>query len=260
MEPTQIILEKREGIAWITLNRPQQLNAFGRGMIEQLGEALTEIEKDEQIGVLLIIGAGEKAFAAGADIQEMAAMSPEEAEAFSRLGQRVYQHLEELKKPSIAAINGLALGAGCELAISCSLRIASQSAKLGQPEVNLGIIPGWGGNWRLPRLVGRSRSLSLILRGEVIDAQEAWRIGLVDQVVPAAQLISFVEGVARDLMRKAPLALSAALEAVIGGEDLTLPEAMTLESRLFGRLWGSEDRREGMTAFLEKRKPQFRGK
>jgi len=260
MELSQIILEKKERIAWITLNRPQQLNAFGRRMIEQLGEALTEIGRDDQIRVLIITGAGEKAFAAGADIQEMAIMSPEEAEAFSRLGQRVYRHLEELNKPSIAAINGLALGAGCELAISCSLRIASESAKLGQPEVNLGIIPGWGGNSRLPRLVGRGRGLYLILRGEIIDAQEAWRIGLVDQVVPAAQLISFVEGVAQDLSRKGPLALSAALEAVIGGEDLPLPEAMALESRSFGRLWGSEDRKEGMAAFLEKRKAQFRGK
>ena len=260
MELSQIILEKKERIAWITLNRPQQLNAFGRRMIEQLGEALTEIGRDDQIRVLIITGAGEKAFAAGADIQEMAVMSPEEAEAFSRLGQRVYRHLEELNKPSIAAINGLALGAGCELAISCSLRIASESAKLGQPEVNLGIIPGWGGNSRLPRLVGRGRGLYLILRGEIIDAQEAWRIGLVDQVVPAAQLISFVEGVAQDLSRKGPLALSAALEAVIGGEDLPLPEAMALESRSFGRLWGSEDRKEGMAAFLEKRKAQFRGK
>ncbi len=260
MEPSQIILEKKERIAWITLNRPQQLNAFGQRMIEELGEALTEVGKDDQIRVLIITGAGEKAFAAGADIQEMAIMSPGEAEAFSRLGQRVYRHLEELNKPSIAAINGLALGAGCELAISCSLRIASESAKLGQPEVNLGIIPGWGGNSRLPRLVGRGRGLYLILRGEIIDAQEAWRIGLVNQVVPAAQLISFVEGVAQDLSRKGPLALSAALEAVIGGEDLPLPEAMALESRSFGRLWGSEDRKEGMAAFLEKRKAQFRGK
>jgi len=260
MDSSQIILEKKEKAAWLTLNRPQQLNALGRRAIEGLEKALAEIERDDQIRVLVITGAGEKAFAAGADIQEMAGMNPEEAEAFSRLGQKVYRHLEELKKPSIAAINGLALGAGCELAISCSLRIASQSAKLGQPEVNLGILPGWGGTCRLPRLIGRGHALYLILRGEIIDAQEAWRIGLVDKVVPPAELVSFVEGVAEDLLRKGPLALRAALEALIRAQDLDLPEAMALESKLFGALWSSEDRREGLKAFLEKRRPKFLGR
>ncbi|MFH0872337.1 MAG: enoyl-CoA hydratase-related protein [bacterium] len=260
MDFSEIILEKKEQVAWLTLNRPQHLNALGRRAIEELDQALIEVERDDQIQVLIITGAGEKAFAAGADISEMAGMNPEEAEAFSRLGQGVSWHLEELKKPSIAAINGLALGAGCELAISCSLRIASESARLGQPEVNLGIIPGWGGTSRLPRLIGRGRALYLILRGEIIDAQEAWRIGLVDKVVPGAELISFVKGVAQDLLRKGPLALRAALKAVIGGEDLSLSQAMAQESRLFGELWGSEDRREGLSAFLEKRKPKFQGK
>ena len=257
---SEIILEKKEKVAWLTLNRPQQLNALGRRAVEELDQALIEVEKNDALQVLIITGAGEKAFAAGADISEMASLNPEEAEAFSRLGQGVLEHLEGLKKPSIAAINGLALGAGCELAISCSLRIASESARLGQPEVNLGIIPGWGGTSRLPRLIGRGRALYLILRGEIIDAQEAWRIGLVDKVVPGAELISFVEGLAQDLLRKGPLALRAALKAVIGGEDLSLSQAMTQESRLFGELWGSEDRREGLSAFLEKRKPKFQGK
>jgi enoyl-CoA hydratase len=257
---SEIILEKKEKVAWLTLNRPQQLNALGRRAVEELDQALIEVEKNDALQVLIITGAGEKAFAAGADISEMAGLNPEEAEAFSRLGQGVLGHLEELKKPSIAAINGLALGAGCELAISCSLRIASESARLGQPEVNLGIIPGWGGTSRLPRLIGRGRALHLVLRGEMIDAQEAWRIGLVDRVVPGAELISFVEGLAQDLLRKGPLALRAALKAVIGGEDLSLSQAMTQESRLFGELWGSEDRREGLSAFLEKRKPKFQGK
>jgi len=260
MSLSQIILEKKEEIAWLTLNRPQQLNAIGRRALEELDLALTELEKDDQMQVLVITGAGQKAFAAGADIQEMADMGLEEAKVFSQRGQKVFRHLEELKKPSIAAINGLALGAGCELAISCSLRIASESAKLGQPEVNLGIIPGWGGTFRLPRLIGRGHALYLILRGEIIDAQEAWRIGLVDKVVPPSQLISFVEEVAQDLLRKGPLALRAALEAVISGEDLSLPDALAQESRLFGSLWKSGDRREGLSAFLEKRKPQFRGR
>ncbi|HEX9919901.1 MAG TPA: enoyl-CoA hydratase-related protein, partial [Candidatus Methylomirabilis sp.] len=240
--------------------RPQQLNALGRRAIEELDQALIEVERDDQLQVLIITGAGEKAFAAGADISEMAGMNPEEAQAFSRLGQGVLWHLEELKKPSIAAINGLALGAGCELAISCSLRIASESARLGQPEVNLGIIPGWGGTSRLPRLIGRGRALYLILRGEIIDAQEAWRIGLVDKVAPGAELISFVEGVAQDLLRKGPLARRAALKAVIGGEDLSLSQAMAMESKLFGDLWRTEDCREGLRAFLERRRPEFRGK
>ena len=260
MDFSEIILEKKEQVAWLILNRPQQLNALGRRAIEELDQALIEVERDDQLQVLIITGAGEKAFAAGADISEMAGMNPEEAQAFSRLGQGVLWHLEELKKPSIAAINGLALGAGCELAISCSLRIASESARLGQPEVNLGIIPGWGGTSRLPRLIGRGRALYLILRGEIIDAQEAWRIGLVDKVAPGAELISFVEGVAQDLLRKGPLARRAALKAVIGGEDLSLSQAMAQESRLFGELWGSEDRREGLRAFLERRRPEFRGK
>jgi len=260
MNLSQVILERKGKIAWLTLNRPQQLNAIGRRVVEELDLALTQIEKDDEIGVLAITGAGERAFAAGADIQQMAEMDPGEARAFSQLGQRVFRRLEALRKPSISAINGLALGAGCELAISCSLRIASESAKFGQPEVNLGIIPGWGGTSRLPRLIGRGRALYLILRGEIIDAQEAWRIGLVDKVVPSSSLISLVEEVAQDLLRKGPLALGAALEAVIRGEDLSLEAANAEESRLFGSLWKSEDCREGLSAFLQKRKPGFRGR
>ncbi|MDH7500892.1 MAG: enoyl-CoA hydratase-related protein, partial [candidate division NC10 bacterium] len=225
MSFSQLILERKGKIAWLTLNRPQQLNAMGRRMVEELDRALTQIEEDDQVQVLAITGAGEKAFAAGADIQEMAEMDPQEAKAFSDLGQRVFRHLEGMRKPSLAAINGLALGAGCELAISCSLRIASESARLGQPEVNLGIIPGWGGTCRLPRLIGRGRALYLILRGEIVDAQEAWRIGLVDKVVPPPDLLPLVEEVAQDLLRKGPLALGAALEAILRGEDLALPDA-----------------------------------
>jgi len=257
---SQIILEKKGRAAWITLNRPQQLNALGRRAMEELEEALAEVEREDQVEILVITGAGEKAFAAGADIQELAALSPEEAEAFSRFGQNIFQHLEGLAKPSIAAVNGLALGAGCELAASCTLRIASDMAKFGQPEVNLGIIPGWGGTQRLPRIIGRGRALHLILTGEIIDAQEAWRIGLVHKVVSASELIPHVEALTNDLLRKGPLALQGVLEAIIGGEDRDQEEGMILEAKIFGRLWESVDRQEGLQAFVEKRKPDFRGR
>lgn len=260
MSFSQIILERKDKVAWIMLNRPQQLNALGRRTMEELEEALTTVEREDQIQVLVITGAGEKAFAAGADIQELAALSPGEAEAFSRFGQNIFRHLEKLKKTSIAAVNGLALGAGCELAASCSLRIASQGARFGQPEVNLGIIPGWGGTQRLPRIVGRGCALHLILTGEIIDAQEAWRIGLVDKVVSASELIPHVEALTNELLRKGPLALQGVLEAVMEGEDRNLPEGMVLEARIFGRLFGTEDRQAGLRAFLEKRKPDFRGR
>ena len=260
MSFSQIILERKDKVAWITLNRPQQLNALGRRTLEELEEALTTVEREDRIQVLVITGAGERAFAAGADIQELATLSPSDAEAFSRFGQDIFRHLEKLKKTSIAAINGLALGAGCELAASCSLRVASQGARFGQPEVNLGIIPGWGGTQRVPRIIGRGRALSLILTGEIIDAQEALRIGLVDKVVSASELIPHAEGLANDLLRKGPLALRGALEAVMEGEDRSLQEGMALEARIFGRLFGSQDCQEGLRAFLEKRKPDFRGR
>jgi enoyl-CoA hydratase len=260
MSFSQIILERKDKAAWITLNRPQQLNALGRRTMEELEEALTMVEREDQIQALVITGAGERAFAAGADIQELAALSPGEAEAFSRFGQNIFRHLEKLKKTSIAAVNGLALGAGCELAASCSLRVASQGARFGQPEVNLGIIPGWGGTQRLPRIVGRGCALHLILTGEIIDAQEAWRIGLVHKVVSASELIPHVEALTNELLCKGPLALQGALEAVMEGEDRSLQEGMVLEARIFGRLFGTEDRQEGLRAFLEKRKPDFQGR
>ena len=260
MNVPHIVWERKEKAAWITLNRPQQLNALCRQAMEELHTALATIERDDQIEIVVITGAGERAFAAGADIQELASLSPREAEAFSRFGQNVFQHLERMRKPSLGVINGLALGAGCELAASCSLRIASQSAKFGQPEVNLGIIPGWGGTQRLPRLIGRARALSLILTGEIIDAMEAWRIGLVHKVVAASELIPFAEGLANELVRKGPLALGGALEAVIGGESRSFEEGMVLEAKIFGKLWETVDRQEGLQAFLEKRKPDFRGR
>jgi enoyl-CoA hydratase len=260
MSFSQIIWERKDRVAWITLNRPQQLNALGRKSMEELEEALTAAEKEDGIRALVITGAGEKAFAAGADIQELAALSPMEAEAFSRFGQNIFRHLEGLRKPSVAAINGLALGAGCELAASCTLRIASDVSKFGQPEVNLGIIPGWGGTQRLPRIIGRSRALSLILTGEIIEAQEAWRIGLVDKVVAASELRPTVEGLVDRMLRKGPLALSGVLEAMIEGEGRSLEEGMAREAKIFGELWETVDRQEGLRAFLEKRKPDFRGK
>ena len=260
MDSSQVILEKKDKVAWITLNRPQQLNALGRRAMEELDAALTEVEREDQVQVLVITGAGQKAFAAGADIQELAALSPAEAEAFSRFGQSIFRHLEEAGKVSIAAVNGLALGAGCELAASCNLRIASQSARFGQPEVNLGIIPGWGGTQRLPQITGRGHALRLILTGEIIDAQEAWRIGLIDKVVAASELIPAAEGWAKELLGKGPLALLGALQAVIGEADRSPNEGMDREARIFGRLWETADRQEGLKAFLEKRKPEFQGR
>jgi enoyl-CoA hydratase len=260
MGPSQVVLEREGKLARITLNRPQQLNALGRRAMEELEEALATVQREDPLQILVITGAGEKAFAAGADIQELAALPPQEAEAFSRFGQQILQHLEELGKPSIAAVNGLALGAGCELAVSCSLRIASETARFGQPEVNLGIIPGWGGTQRLPRLIGRGRALSLILTGEIIDAREAYRIGLVDGVVAASELQASVEKLARDLLQKGPIALRGALAAVTGGGDRSQAEGMRLEATIFGSLWETEDRREGLRAFLEKRQPDFQGR
>jgi enoyl-CoA hydratase len=260
MSFASILLEKRDGLAWLTLNRPQRLNALGWQTLQELEQALADLERDQEIRVLILTGAGERAFAAGADISEMTGMDSPEAEAFSRAGQRVFRRLEEMPKPSIAAINGLALGAGCELALACSLRVASEAARLGQPEVNLGIIPGWGGTYRLPRLIGRGRALYLILRGEMIDAHEALRIGLVERVVPADSLREAAEELAHQLLRKGPLALAAALQAVIGSEGLDPSQAMDRESTLFGQLWKTEDRREGLSAFLEKRRPRFQGR
>jgi enoyl-CoA hydratase len=254
-----LLYEIRDGIAWITLNRPQVLNALNRKTMEELDHCLQQLEQEPGVGVLVLTGAGEKAFAAGADINELARQTPVEGRAFALYGQSVLNRLENLGKPSIAAINGYALGGGCELAMACTLRIAARTARLGQPEVRLGILPGYGGTQRLARLCGAGVASYLILTGEMLSAEEALRIGLVQQVVEPAELRSAAEALARKILANAPLAVRYAMEAIRRGLEMPLAEGLQMEATLFGLLCATEDMREGTRAFLEKRTPQFRG-
>ncbi len=253
-------LDVRDRAAWIVVHRPEKLNALNRETVEEIGAAVARAVVDPSVRVLVVRGAGDKAFVAGADIQEMSAMTAAEAQAFSRSLQEMLDRLERSPKPVIAAINGFALGGGCELAMACHLRIAAEPARLGQPEVTLGIIPGAGGTQRLPRLVGRGRALEMILGGEAISAAEALRIGLVNRVVPLADLDREVDTWVAKLGAKGPQALARALEAVLSGTEVALPEALRLEAGLFGLCFATEDMREGTRAFLEKRTPSFSGR
>jgi enoyl-CoA hydratase len=255
-----ILYDQRNGIGYVTINRPEKLNALNRKVVEELGECFAGIQNDEEVRVVIVTGAGEKAFVAGADISELAALSSLEGRETSARGQRVLDLIENLGKPVIAALNGYALGGGCELAMACALRIASENARLGQPEVQLGIIPGYGGTQRLARLIGRGRALELILTGDPVNAQEAYRLGLVNAVVQPAGLIPACEAVARKIAANAPLAVKFALEAVHHGLQMTLEEGQFLEANLFGLCCTTEDMKEGTRAFLEKRPAQFRGK
>jgi enoyl-CoA hydratase len=254
-----LLYEIRDGIAWITLNRPQVLNALNRKTMEELDHCLQELERQPQVGALVLTGAGDKAFAAGADINELARQTPIEGRAFALYGQTVLNRLENLGRPSIAAINGYALGGGCELAMACTLRIAARTARLGQPEVRLGILPGYGGTQRLARLCGAGVASYLILTGEMISAEEALRIGLVQQVVEPGELLPAAEALARKILANAPLAVRYSLEAIRRGLEMPLAEGLQMEATLFGLLCATEDMREGTRAFLEKRPPQFRG-
>ena len=257
---TRVIYETKDGIARLTINRPEKLNALDRQTMRDIDGAVSTAGQDPAIGVLVLTGAGDKAFVAGADIAELASQTPVEGAAYARLGQAVLSRLERLGKPSIAAINGYALGGGLELAMACTLRVASESARLGQPEVALGIIPGYGGTQRLARLVGAGRALDLILTGEPIDAREAHRIGLVNRVVPQADLAAAVETLARMLLTRGPAALRFALQAVHEGMQMNLAEGLSMEAVLFGLCCATEDMREGTQAFVEKRKPVFKGR
>jgi enoyl-CoA hydratase len=259
MAYSTLLFEVRDGVATITVNRPEKLNALNATVIAELGEAAARVRDQREIGGAILTGAGPKAFVAGADIGEIAAQGPVDGKARSLEGQRVFRALESCGKPVIAAVNGFALGGGCELAMACHLRVASESAKFGQPEVKLGIGPGYGGTVRLPRLVGRGRALELLLTGQMIDAQEAHRIGLVNRVVPADRLLGESEGLLRAILENGPLAVRACLEAVDAGLDTGLEEALLLEANLFGLLSGTADMREGTAAFGEKRKAAFRG-
>ncbi len=255
-----LLLEKRNGIAFITVNRPEKLNALNRKVMEELNECFRGIQQDSEVGAVIVTGAGEKAFVAGADINQLAVQTPVEGKEHSVLGQKVLDLIENLGKPVIAAVNGYALGGGCELAMACTLRVASENARFGQPEVKLGIIPGYAGTQRLPRLVGKGRALEILLSGEPVTAQEAYRIGLVNAVVPHHDLMAKAEELARKIMSNAPLAVKYALEAVNHGTEMTHEEGEFLEATLFGLCSTTADMKEGMRAFLEKRPPKFVGK
>lgn len=260
MNYENILFEKKEGIAYITINRPNVLNALNAQTLDELRRALIEIKKDDGLGAVIITGSGEKAFIAGADINELAVQTSASGKNFALNGQHIFSMIENLGKPVIAAINGFALGGGCELALACTLRVASENAELGQPEVNLGIIPGYGGTQRLPRLVGTGRAMELILTGGRIDANEAERTGLVNKVVPQSELIETAKVMAKKIMAKGPLAISYGIEAINKGMQMSLQEGLFLEATLFGLLCATEDMKEGTKAFLEKRKASFKGK
>ncbi|HEY6304792.1 MAG TPA: enoyl-CoA hydratase-related protein [Terriglobales bacterium] len=255
-----ILLEKKSAIAYVTVNRPEVLNALNTATMEELRAVFTDIQSDVSIRVAILTGAGEKAFVAGADIGELAKQDAVSGKEYGRRGQSVLDLIENLGKPVIACINGFALGGGCELALACTMRLASDNAKLGQPEVKLGIIPGYGGTQRLPRLVGKGLAMQMVLGGEMIPAQEAQRIGLVNEVTSASELISRAEAIAAKIIANAPRAVQYAMEAVNKGMEMTLAEGLFLEAALFGVCCATSDKAEGTAAFLEKRAAAFRGK
>src|SRR6059058_678197 len=255
-----LLLEKKNSIAYVTVNRPKVLNALNMATMDELRDVFTDVKNDSSVRVAILTGAGEKAFIAGADIGELAKHDAVSGKEYTHRGQSVLDLIENLGKPVIACINGFALGGGCEIAMACTLRLASENAKLGQPEVKLGIIPGYGGTQRLPRLVGKGIAMQLLLTGEMITAQEAHRIGLVNEVLPAAELIPRAEAIAAKIIANAPLAVQYAMEAVNKGLEMTLAEGLYLEAVLFGMACATEDKKEGTAAFLEKRAAVFKGK
>jgi enoyl-CoA hydratase len=252
--------EVKDSIGFCTVNRPKVLNALNAQTLFELMAVFSSVKNESKVSGIILTGGGEKAFVAGADIGELSKQKPISGKEFSLMGQQVFNFIEDLGKPVIAAVNGYALGGGCELAMACNIRIASESAKFGQPEVNLGIIPGYGGTQRLPRLVGIGRAMELILSGDVIDAQEAFRIGLVNQVVKAKELISASENILQKILSKGPVAVKLAMEAINHGMRMPLSEGLLLEADLFGLACSTEDMREGTGAFIEKRKAKFKGK
>ena len=255
-----LTLERDGAVAVLTLNRPKVLNALNTPTMDELRRALLEVKHDAALRVLIITGAGEKSFVAGADINELAVQTPTQGKEHALKGQHVFDLIENLGKPVIAAINGYALGGGCELALACTIRIASDTAKLGQPEINLGIMPGYAGTQRLSRLIGRGRALELLLTGDQISAAEAHRLGLVNRVVTPANLMGEVRKLAQTLAGKAPIAMRYIIEAVNSGLEMSFREAERSEAALFGLVSTTDDMREGTSAFLEKRKPEFKGK
>jgi enoyl-CoA hydratase len=255
-----LLVESRDGVAVVTINRPDKLNALNDLTVNELEGAFTTLKGDPAIRGVILTGAGEKAFVAGADIAELSTQSPVDGKERSIRGQRVLDLIENLGKPVIAAVNGFALGGGCELAMACHLRVASENARLGTPEVKLGILCGYGGTQRLPRLVGKGRALEILLTGEMVDAQEALRIGLVNRVVQKDKLLAETEGLLRKMLANGPVSLRFTLEAVNAGLEMPLAEAQYLEATLFGLICTTEDMKEGTKAFLEKRAARFQGR
>jgi enoyl-CoA hydratase len=255
-----LLLERDGAVAVITVNRPAVRNALNRQTIDELRRAVLDLRHDEGVRAIVLTGSGDKAFVAGADINELHSLTPAGARDYAVTGQHVFDLIESLGKPVVAAVNGFALGGGCELALACTLRVAADSARLGQPEINLGLIPGFGGTQRLARLVGKGRALEMLLTGEPVSAEEAWRIGLVNRVVPAAQLATESRDLARKLAQKAPAAARHTIEAVNRGLRMSLSEGLAMEAALFGLTCATEDMREGTKAFLEKRAAAFSGR
>ena len=255
-----LLIERDEAVAVVTFNRPKVLNALNSQTLIELTVAISQLKNDASVRAIVLTGAGEKAFVAGADINELAVQTPIEGKEHARRGQAIFDAIEQMGKPVIAAINGFALGGGCELAMACTLRIAADTARFGQPEINLGIIPGYAGSQRLPRLVGKGVALEILLTGDMIGAARAYEIGLVNKVVPAAELIAEAKKLAQLLASKAPIAVQYVIEVVNQGLDAPLPVAQFLETSLFGAIASSADMKEGTKAFLEKRKAEFKGK
>jgi enoyl-CoA hydratase/carnithine racemase len=255
-----VLYEKKDAIAYVTVNRPKVLNALNTPTWKDLRTAFEAARDDATVRGVILTGTGNKAFIAGADISELAHLGAYEAEQSSRFGQEVLDLIEALGKPVIAAVNGFALGGGCETAMACTLRVAADTAQFGQPEVMLGLVPGGGGTQRLPRLVGKGRALQLILSGEMISAQEAYRIGLVNEVVPAADLIARAEAILKKIASNAPIAVKLALEAANRGLEMSQGDGLALEASYFGLCAATDDKKEGTSAFLEKRAPQFHGR
>jgi Enoyl-CoA hydratase/carnithine racemase len=260
MSYNNILLEKHDGIGVITVNRPEHLNALDRATVEELAEVIERAAADDEIKVIILTGAGDKAFVAGGDIAFMQDLAAVEARGFARFGQGVLRKLESMPKPVIAAINGFCLGGGCELAMACDFIVAAARAKFGQPEVGLGVTPGFGGTQRLPRLIGIGRAKQLLYTGDIIDAEEAKRIGLVNAVVSDKDLMTYVSGIARRIINKGQLAVRFSKAAVNNGMQTDIDRAMTIEADIFALCFSTEDQHEGMKAFVEKRKPVFQEK
>ncbi len=260
MAYNNLLVEIENGIAVVSINRPASLNALNSETMNELYDCLDVIEADDAVKVIILTGSGKKSFVAGADIAQMVNLSATEGREFGYLAHKVFNRLENMPKPTIAAVNGFALGGGCEISMACDITVASENAKFGQPEVGLGTIPGFGGTQRLPRLIGKKRAKELIFTGDMIGAQEAYRIGLANHVVPQDELISFCKDMAGRIMKNAPLAVALSKQCINVGLDLDLDNGLTLEANTFGLSFATEDRKSGMTAFLEKKEKHFIGK